>query len=157
MDNPEFEYVIYIASTPDQVWKALTRGDVSQHYWGGRRIDSDWQVGAPVRLVKEDGGLDWDGEVLAAERPRHLAFTFNPANDEMPEREGESMELERHEQPSRVTIEIQDYVRHSRLSLLHDHFSRDSRVFQGISYGWPVVLSSLKTWLERGDVLFPRF
>lgn len=157
MDKPEFDYVIYIASTPEQLWKALTRGDITQHYWGGRRIESEWEPGAAVRLVKPDGALDWEGEVLEAARPRYLSYSFKPADDEMPEFEGESVDLQKHEPPSRVNIEIHEYMRHSRLMLLHDRFEPGSRVFQGISYGWPVVLSSLKTWLERGDVLFPRF
>jgi uncharacterized protein YndB with AHSA1/START domain len=44
---------------------------------GGRRIQSDWNVGSPVRHVREDGGIDWEGEVLQAQPPRLLSYTFH--------------------------------------------------------------------------------
>jgi uncharacterized protein YndB with AHSA1/START domain len=59
------------------VWQALTDGEFTRRYWGGRRIESDWQVGSPVKHVREDGGVDWQGEVLQSERPRLLSYTFH--------------------------------------------------------------------------------
>lgn len=67
MDKPQFVYVTYIATTPEQLWDALTSEEFTQKYWGGRRIQSDWQVGSPVKPVKENGDSDWEGEVLESD------------------------------------------------------------------------------------------
>lgn len=77
MGESEFVYVAYIATTPEKLWEALTDGDFTQRYWGGRRIQSDWNVGSPVRHVRSDGGIDWQGEVLQSQRPHLLSYTFH--------------------------------------------------------------------------------
>ena len=64
MAQTEIVYVTYIATTAEKLWEALTDGEFTRRYWGGRRIQSDWKVGSPVRHVREDGGIDWQGEVL---------------------------------------------------------------------------------------------
>jgi uncharacterized protein YndB with AHSA1/START domain len=76
MDKPRFVYVTYVATTVEKLWQALTDGEFTRRYWGGRRIASDWQVGSPVKHVREDGGVDWQGEVLQSERPRLLSIPF---------------------------------------------------------------------------------
>jgi len=50
MSKPEFVYVIYIASTPEKVFQALTDEKMSEQYWVGNRVVSDWKVGAPFAL-----------------------------------------------------------------------------------------------------------
>ena len=72
-EKPKFVYVSYIATTPEELWQALTDGEFTRRYWGGRRMQSDWNVGSPVKHLREDGGIDWQGEVLKSERP---SFTF---------------------------------------------------------------------------------
>jgi uncharacterized protein YndB with AHSA1/START domain len=54
MDRPKFVYVSYISTTPEKLWNALTDGGFTQRYRGGRRIQSDWQVGSSVRHVRQD-------------------------------------------------------------------------------------------------------
>lgn len=154
MSKPDFSYVIYINTTPEQLWKALTEGEFTRQYWGGRQITSEWTVGASVRHVKADGSLDWRGEVLESDPPHRLSYTFIPENDdEMPGYEGEKVDLTTPEKPSRVTFEIAEYMDQVRLTLIHDQFEENSKVLQGISVGWPIILSSLKSLLEGGSPL----
>ena len=154
MSKPGFTYVIYINTTPEQLWKALTEGEFTRQYWGGRQITSEWTTGAPVKHVKADGSLDWRGEVLESDPPHRLSYTFIPENDdEMPGYEGEKVDLATPEKPSRVTFEIAEYMDQVRLTLIHDQFEENSKVLQGISVGWPVILSSLKSLLEGGSPL----
>lgn len=154
MSKPGFTYVIYINTTPEQLWKALTEGEFTRQYWGGRQIVSEWTTGAPVKHVKADGSLDWRGEVLESDPPHRLSYTFIPENDdEMPGYEGEKVDLATPEKPSRVTFEIAEYMDQVRLTLIHDQFEENSKVLQGISVGWPVILSSLKSLLEGGSPL----
>lgn len=154
MNKPEFVYVTYIDATPSKVWNALTNGEFTRQYWGGRRISSDWQVGSKVQHFKDDDSIDWVGEVLEANPPRRLSYTFDPST-EMSEQKGEQADPHRAEKPSRVTFEIDEYMGKVRLTLTHDQFEPGSKVLPGISMGWPAILSSLKSLLERGEPLFP--
>ena len=56
MNKPSFVYVIYIASTADKVFQALTDGNLSERYWTGNRVESDWKVGSPftLKLTRHD-------------------------------------------------------------------------------------------------------
>ena len=59
------------------------------------------------------------------------------------------------ERPSRVTFELAPFKDHTRLTVIHDEFDDDSKIFGMISNGWPAVLSSLKSFLETGKGLAP--
>ncbi len=139
MAKPKFVYVIYIRTTPEKLWEALTRGDFTEKYWGGERIQSDWKVGSPVNFVqKEGGGTTIQGEVLQCEPPRLLAYTFQSPGP-------------KEEHPSRVVFELEHLGSVVRLTLTHDEL--DEKGFRDISRGWPQILSSLKTLLEGGPPL----
>jgi uncharacterized protein YndB with AHSA1/START domain len=57
------------------------------------------------------------------------------------------------EPPSRVTFELEQQKDQVKLTIVHDGFEPGSKAFEGISRGWPFVLSSLKSYLEAGKVL----
>lgn len=143
MDRPAFVYVTYIATTPEKLWDTLTDGEFTRRYWGGRRIQSDWKAGSPVQHVREDGGIDWQGEVLRSERPRLLSYTFHM----------EISEAHRGERPSRVTFELQAMGSVVKLTLTQDGFEADSATFETTRHGWPAIMSSLKSVLETGRPL----
>ncbi len=156
MDRPAFVYVTYIATTPEKLWIALTSGDFTYQYWGRRRIQSEWTPGAAVKTVKDDGAIDWQGKVLAADPPRLLSYTFDPQED--PNRRdltGNLVDHSRRERPSRVTFQIEQFMGRVKLTLTHDEFEPGSEVLGRVSRGWPVVLSGLKSVVEGGAVLFP--
>jgi uncharacterized protein YndB with AHSA1/START domain len=142
MNKPSFVYVIYIASTAEKVFAALTDADMSERYWVGNRAVSDWKVGAPFVLKRKREGGDVTGKVLEVDPPRRLAYSFHPHHDEL-ESEG----------PSRVTFELEPQEDQVKLTIVHDGFEPGSRVFEQISRGWPLVLSSLKSLIENGRVL----
>ena len=50
MNDPSFAYVTYIATTPEKLWQALTDSELTQQYWGGTRVTSDWQVGSKCSI-----------------------------------------------------------------------------------------------------------
>lgn len=137
MAKPEFVYVSYIATSAEKLWAALTSGEFTRQYWGGRRISSDWNVGSPVRHLMPDGTAEWEGEVLRCEPPRLLAYTFVwPGGPK-----------------TRVTFEIQPTPTVMRLVVTHEGFEGDEKGLQGITFGWPAILSSLKSLLETGEAL----
>jgi uncharacterized protein YndB with AHSA1/START domain len=142
-DKPKFVYVIYIASTVEKVFKALTDPKQSARYWFGYEVTSDWKVGAVFSLVKD--GKPWDtGKVLEYDPPRRLSYSFHPEHD--------GLETEK---PSRVTFNLEEINGQVKLTMTHDDFAESSQVLPKISTGWPSVLSSLKSLLETGKELPP--
>ena len=78
--KPTFVYVIYIESSAERVWDALTDPDLTAQYWGHSNV-SDWQVGSPWEHRRTDGSgtADVVGEVLEASPPHRLVTTFADA------------------------------------------------------------------------------
>jgi uncharacterized protein YndB with AHSA1/START domain len=140
MDKPEFVYVTYIKTTPEQLWQALTDGEFTRRYWFGRRVKSDWRVGSRVEFWADDGKLSDSGEILEANRPRRLSYTWTV----------EFIEELRREPPSRVTFELEPLGDVVKLTVTHDQFGPGSAVLKGVSNGWPIILASLKSLLETG-------
>lgn len=137
MSDLTFVYVTYIETTPEKLWEALTSGAYTQQYWGGRKITSTWEPGAPVQHIKPDGTSDWYGDVLHADPPNLLAYTFIDAESQEPE--------------TKVTMQLEPYGSTIRLTVTHENL--DEATYKGISFGWPAILSSLKSLLERGEPL----
>ena len=142
MPRPEFIYVSYIETTPEKLWEALTSSDFTRRYWWDTRVVSDWKVGSPFSLVLNGRTTDV-GEVLEAERPRRLSYTFRHILNE----------AARNERPSRVTFVLEPHGKLVKLTLTHEDFAEDSVVIDGISKGWPAIMSSLKSLLESGEAL----
>ena len=142
MPRPEFIYVTYIETTPEKLWEALTSSDFTKRYWWDTRVVSDWKVGSPFSLVLNGRTTDV-GEVLEAERPRRLSYTFRHILNE----------AARNERPSRVTFVLEPHGKLVKLTLTHEDFAEDSVVIDGISKGWPAIMSSLKSLLETGEAL----
>ncbi len=143
MGKAEFVHVSYIAATPEKLWEALTRGDFTKQYWYGRRIESDWQVGSPVRFYDGDSNdLTDSGVLLESDPPRRLAYTFQNEFDPEARKLGHS----------RVTFTIEAYDEMVKLTLVHDEL-KSEEMAAGFREGWSPILSSLKTFLETGRPL----
>jgi uncharacterized protein YndB with AHSA1/START domain len=141
--DPDFVYVTYIKTTPEKLWEALTSPAFTKQYWFGIAVTSDWKVGSSMTYLKE-GRTVVDGQVLAADRPKLLAYTFHESN-------GESSS----EPPTKVTLEIEPEAgtQTVRLTVTHTDFVANSKHRPNISGGWPAVLSGLKSVLETGSAL----
>jgi len=143
MDKPTFVYVTHINNTPENVWNAITRPEFTRKYWFGRGVQSDWTVGAPVKFITGDCGVELQGQVLAVDPPRLLSYSWNSFSPH-PDNPNET---------SRVTFEITFAFGVTRLTLTHDQFEPNDTIYNDVSGGWPVVLSGLKTLLETGEPL----
>ena len=142
MPKPEFIYISYIETTPERLWEALTSSEFSKRYWWDTSVVSDWKVGSPFSLVMNGTTTDV-GEVLEADRPRRLSYTFRNVLSEAASKE----------RPSRVTFVLEQYGKLVKLTLTHEDFAEDSVIIDGISKGWPAIMSSLKSSLESGSAL----
>lgn len=144
MSKPDFVYPTYIATTPEKLWAALTRGELTKPYWYDRRIESDWKVGSPVRFFDGASDVVTDrGEVLEIDPPRRLSYTFRP---EFSEEAAQTMGF------SRVSFTIEPHEGQVKLTLVHDELPSEEMA-AGFREGWAPILSSLKTFLETGKPL----
>lgn len=142
MRKPEFVYVTYIETTPETLWHALTDSDFTERYWFGYRLDCDFKIGGPATLGK-DGKVTEEGVVLEFDPPKRLAYTWHSIfDDEMAK-----------EKPSRVSFDLVQSGAYVKLTVTHADFAEGSKVLPSISTGWPLVLSSLKSFLETGRPL----
>lgn len=141
-DQLQHTYEIYVRTTADRLWQAITAGHMTQRYFHKTRIESDWQVGSPVVYYGQDGSVAVEGEVRVCDRPHVLEYTWNVKYD--PERAGE--------EPSIVRWEIEQVADSCRLTLLHS-FTEESKTYREVKSGWNEILSSLKSLLETGRQL----
>jgi uncharacterized protein YndB with AHSA1/START domain len=135
-------FEIYIRTTPERLWEAITDPDIRSKYNFGAGVRSDWTPGARLELGHPAvPSLLGDGEVLEVDPPRKLVHTMTALWSDEVKSEG----------ASRVTWEIEQVADSCRLVVTHDQL-RDGANDQ-IYGGWPMILSGLKTWLESGELL----
>jgi uncharacterized protein YndB with AHSA1/START domain/DNA-binding transcriptional ArsR family regulator len=142
MDRPRHVFQVYIRTTPDQLWQAITEPSFTTRYFRRSRVESGWQPGERMSYWI-DGDVVVDGQVLELEPPRRLVTTWSFRRDP---------EL-RADPPSRVTWEIEPVGDTCRLTLVHDDFPVETNTFKAVGSGWPMILSSLKSLLETGEGL----
>jgi uncharacterized protein YndB with AHSA1/START domain len=141
MSKPEFVYVTYIETTPEKLWQALTDGDFTERYWFAHRAVSDWNVGSSYQFTLA-GEKRLEGKVLISDPPTKLVYSWSGCSEEF-----------RRERTSRVTFDLEPHDKLVKLTLTHDNLDEAGVTLRGISEGWPMVLASLKSFLENGRVL----
>lgn len=147
--KPSFVYVSYIQTTPEKVWQAFMDTDVMAQYWFGPTSDcvrvnvSDWKIGSKWEHQRLDGArtVDICGKVVECNPPKRLVYTWS--------RPSEIADESKH---SRVEIDIEQRI-DGLVKLTVSHRDLDQPMYEGVSGGWPAVLSNLKTLLETGHAL----
>jgi uncharacterized protein YndB with AHSA1/START domain len=149
MTKPSFVYVTYIATTPEKIWQALVETNVTRQYWIDPIADSpahvnvsDWMPGSRWEHQRLDDArtVDIVGRIVESTPPRRLVFTWARPKD-----------AEDDSKHSRVTFDIEPHGSGLiRLTVTHEDLERDLQMLEGISGGWPKILSNLKTLLETG-------
>ena len=141
-ETMEKVFEIYIKTTAERLWEAITDGEMRAKYNFGVGVNSDWTPGsryegvhpmAPAALL--------EGENLEIDPPRRLVQSFTALWSDEVKREG----------TSRVTWEIEPVGDSCRLTVTHDQLREDAN--SELYGGWPMILSGLKTLLETGETL----
>ena len=141
-DQMEKAFEIYIRTTPERLWEAITDPAIRAKYQFGAAVESDWTVGSSYRLGHPAAKRPLiEGENLVVERPNRLVQTLRALWGPDAERAG----------TSRVTWEIEPVGDSCRLTVVHDQLPPDAPA--EVYGGWPMILSGLKTWLETGQTL----
>jgi uncharacterized protein YndB with AHSA1/START domain len=135
-------FEIYIKTTPERLWEAITDNEIRAKYNFGAGVTSEWMPGAHLEMAaaKADGLLG-KGEVLEIDPPRRLVHTLIALWGEDVKSEG----------ASRVSWEIEPVADSCRLTVTHDQLREGAN--DQLYGGWPMILSGLKTWLETGELL----
>jgi uncharacterized protein YndB with AHSA1/START domain/DNA-binding transcriptional ArsR family regulator len=135
-------FEIYIRTTPERLWEAITDPEIRSKYNFGSRVASDWTPGSRLEMSHPGAdGLLGEGEVVEADPPRRLVHTMTALWSDDVKSEG----------ASRVTWDIEPVGDSCRLTVTHDQL-RDGANDE-LYGGWPMILSGLKTWLETGELL----
>ena len=134
-------FEIYIKTTPERLWEAITDSEMRRQYSFGVGVTSDWTPGSRYEAVHPRGGNIAAGENLEVDPPRRLVQSFTALWGEDVKSEG----------TSRVTWEIEAVGDSCRLTVTHDQLREDAN--NQLYGGWPMILSGLKTLLETGETL----
>ncbi|HEX6512282.1 MAG TPA: SRPBCC family protein, partial [Chloroflexota bacterium] len=156
VETTTFAYTTYIKTTPERLWQALTDPAFTNRYWG-MEFETDWRAGSTMTLHHAGVALaDPEQVILEAEPPRRLSYTWNKMTPEFAASWGLDADFVARlqgEPRSKVTFEIEPAGDAVKLTVIHDDLQPGGLTLESISGGWPVVLSSLKTLLETGEIL----
>ena len=141
--NLKHVYEVYVRSTPEKVWQALTNPEFTRQYFYGTAMATDLKPGSKYTMDSPDGSAAIQGEILEVVPNRKLVMTFNACHDT----EAKS------DRASRVTWEIRPYSGSVLIVLTHDDFDGETSTYKSVRLGWNPVLSGLKTLLETGEPL----
>ena len=135
-------FEIYIRTTPERLWEAITDGDIRSKYQFGSHITSDWTPGSRFEMGNPKANeLLGEGINIEVDPPRRLVQSMVALWSNDVKSEG----------TSRVTWEIEPVGDSCRLVVTHDQLREGAN--DELYGGWPMILSGLKTWLETGQLL----
>jgi len=134
-------FEIYIRTTPERLWEAITDTEIRSKYQFGMRATSDWTPGSRYEMSRTAGALLGEGVNLEIDPPRRLVQSMVALWGDDVKSEG----------TSRVTWEIEPVGDSCRLTVTHDQLREGAN--EQLYGGWPMILSGLKTWLETGQLL----
>ena len=135
-------FEIYIKTTPEALWDAITDPEVRAKYNFGAALIGEWKVGERMEMGAPNAGFVLgECELLEVDPPRRLVHTMDAYFSE----------AAKAEPTSRVTWDIEPVGDSCRLIVTHDQLREGGT--DEIWGGWPMILSGLKTWLESGQLL----
>lgn len=142
MATSAFVYVIYIRTSPETLWDAITKPELTRQYWWGTHQETAWTPGSPWKLIFSDGRVADAGEVLEVDPPTRLVLKWR--NEFRPALKADGY--------TRCRFAIEREGEMVKLTVTHEA-ERPHRLIEAVSEGWPRVLSSLKSLLETGTAL----
>ena len=135
-------FEIYIKTTPERLWEAITDSEMRSKYNFGVRIVSDWTSGSRYETRHPSRPtILGEGKNIELDPPRRLVQTMKALWSDDVKSEG----------TSRVTWEIEPVGDSCHLTVTHDQLRDGAN--EELYGGWPMILSGLKTLLETGELL----
>jgi uncharacterized protein YndB with AHSA1/START domain len=136
-------YEIYIRTTPERCWDAITNPEIRSKYQFGAHVESDFTPGSNYTMSAPKPGVPLgEGENLVVDPPHKLVQTMRALWSDEVKDEGFT----------RITWEITPIGDDSVcVTVTHDELREGAN--DQLYGGWPMILSGLKTWLETGELL----
>ena len=141
-NRSSFVYVTFIRTTPKKLWEALTEQQFIRQYWFGVSIDCAWKKGSPWKMYYPDGRVTDTGRILEIDPPKRMVIHWQ--HEWKPEIKAEG--------PGRCTIELEPKGDAVKLTITHEIDRPDAKLITAVSWGWPLILSNLKSLLETGRI-----
>jgi DNA-binding transcriptional ArsR family regulator/uncharacterized protein YndB with AHSA1/START domain len=143
LKKPSHVFAVFIRTTPEQLWEAITSSDYTLKYYFASTVESEWRAGSPV-VFRIQGEPAIVGEVLESKPHESLVCTFDARwDDEV-----------RADPPSRISWLIEEAGPGvCKLTVVHDGFESETATYGQVEHGMPFILSGLKTLLETGEPL----
>src|SRR4051812_29913691 len=139
MKKPKLVYQTYIRSSPKKTWDAITKPEFTRQYWAGLANVSDWKRGSKWEHMSREKEAWITGVVVESLPLKRLVVTWADPDDL--------------KDKSRVTFAIEKMKDMVCLTVTHDQFKDGSKMAGKVAWGWPRVLSSMKSFLETGKGL----
>jgi uncharacterized protein YndB with AHSA1/START domain/DNA-binding transcriptional ArsR family regulator len=135
-------FEIYIRTTPERLWEAITNAEIRSKYQFGTQITSDFTPGSRFEMAHpRSGALLGEGVNVEVDPPRRLVQNMVALWGDDVKDEG----------TTRITWEIEQVGDSCQLTVTHDQLREGAN--DQLYGGWPMILSGLKTWLETGELL----
>ncbi len=138
---PAHVFAVYIQTTPDRIWQAITSKAMTEKYYFGTHVQSTWEKGASINYLQPNGEAILTGEILEIDPPKRLVTTFKPLWGPCAESGA----------VSEVTYTIEPLGPTCKLTISHVGLPEES--IGQITEGWQKILSGIKTLLETGKSL----
>jgi uncharacterized protein YndB with AHSA1/START domain len=143
MSSIQHVFEIYIQTTPESLWEAITTPEQTRKYLYGTSVECSLVPGTSYVYRAPGGSVALQGAVLEVEPEKRLVMTFIAMHDP---------EMSR-DRPSRISWEILGLGEACKLTFTHSDFDGETKTYRRARSDWPLVLSGLKTLLETGEPL----
>ena len=139
---------IEIEALPETVFDALTTPEDLAAWWGAEGVyrTHDWEIDLRpggdwnCQATSANGQMTVHGVYLEVERPRTLAYTWNPSWETIP--------------PTTIRYTLTKVAGGTRLHFEHSGFEGQLKSQQGHSQGWVRVMEWLSGYLkEKGKAV----
>jgi DNA-binding transcriptional ArsR family regulator/uncharacterized protein YndB with AHSA1/START domain len=141
VEKPSHVFAIFIRTTPEQLWQALTSSDYTLKYYYASTVESEWRAGSPV-VYRIDGEPAIVGDVIETKPAEKLVLTVDARWDDDV----------RPDPPSRMTWLIEEAGPGvCKLTVVHEGLNVETATYTAVAGGMPFILSGLKTLLETGE------
>jgi len=142
------KYEIYVDAAPERIWNVYLSEEGTKAVFFGSVLQSTFEKDSAYRYVGP--GNDGDetvhvyGAVLAFEPHRLMSFTEHPG----PSYRDNHAELE-----TRITLTLEPVGACTKLTLVNDQWPDNHPSYENTKQSWPMILSSLKSYVESGKAL----
>lgn len=143
-DGIQQYYQYYIRTTAKELWDALFDPKITRKCFFNANVTGRPEVGSEILFTqKDENGSEKEvikGKILEAVPREKLVYSFEFVEYDDP--------------PTEVTYLLEETVSVVSLQVVHSGFKDETRTYEDVSNGWPLILSCFKSMVETGEPLY---